>query len=171
MTESSAFAAAVCDAGPLIHLDELGCLPLLGDFPRVLVPATVWAEAVKHRPNLWRDAAVKFERVPPAGSIPPEIEALTKLLTLHPGEVEALQVTQAYPGNLLLTDDTAARLAAQQLRLSVHGTIGILLRAIRRRQRSAREIAALLRELPQRSTLHIKRELLHEIVAQVESSE
>ncbi len=26
----------VCDAGPLIHLDELGCLSLLSDFDDVL---------------------------------------------------------------------------------------------------------------------------------------
>ena len=32
----------VCDAGPLIHLDELGCVDLLSDFSEVLVPETVW---------------------------------------------------------------------------------------------------------------------------------
>jgi hypothetical protein len=37
----------VCDAGPLIHLDELGCLGLLVDFPVVMVPAEVWG--VVHR--------------------------------------------------------------------------------------------------------------------------
>ncbi len=31
--------AVVCDAGPLIHLDESGCLDLLADFHRLLVPA------------------------------------------------------------------------------------------------------------------------------------
>src|SRR5438270_251796 len=33
----------VSDAGPLIHLDELGCLDLLQDFAEVLVPDAVWA--------------------------------------------------------------------------------------------------------------------------------
>ena len=28
----------VCDAGPLIHLDQLDCLDLLADFSRVVVP-------------------------------------------------------------------------------------------------------------------------------------
>jgi hypothetical protein len=28
----SAIRTVVCDAGPLIHLDELGCLGLLADF-------------------------------------------------------------------------------------------------------------------------------------------
>jgi hypothetical protein len=31
-------AEVVCDADPLIHLDGLGCLDLLCDFPLVLVP-------------------------------------------------------------------------------------------------------------------------------------
>lgn len=40
---------AVCDAGPLIHLDELGCLDLLADFAEVIVPVGVWEETIKHR--------------------------------------------------------------------------------------------------------------------------
>ena len=40
---------AVCDAGPLIPLDELGCLSLLEDFDRVVVPAGVWEEVQNHR--------------------------------------------------------------------------------------------------------------------------
>ena len=36
--------AAVADAGPLIHLDELDALPLLAGFTEVLVPAVVSTE-------------------------------------------------------------------------------------------------------------------------------
>jgi hypothetical protein len=39
----------VCDAGPLIHLDESGCLDLLSDFSEVLVPEAVWREVRQHR--------------------------------------------------------------------------------------------------------------------------
>jgi predicted nucleic acid-binding protein len=42
----------VCDAGPLIHLDEVGSMELLADFPQVLVPLAVWEEVTKHRPTL-----------------------------------------------------------------------------------------------------------------------
>jgi hypothetical protein len=42
----------VCDAGPLIHLDELGSLDLLADFPDVLVPDAVWREVNLHRPGV-----------------------------------------------------------------------------------------------------------------------
>ena len=40
----------VCDAGPLIHLDELNCLDLLHDFNEVLIPDQVWKEVAHHRP-------------------------------------------------------------------------------------------------------------------------
>ena len=43
-----------------------------------------------------------------------ELEALSRLLALHRGELEALQVAEAHPGCLLLTDDTAARLAGRR---------------------------------------------------------
>lgn len=42
-------------------------------------------------------------------------------------------LTLQNPSCLFLTDDAAARLAAQQFRVEVHGTIGILLRAVRTR--------------------------------------
>jgi hypothetical protein len=41
----------VCDAGPLIHLDELDCLDLLSDFPDVMVPKEVWREVQRHHPR------------------------------------------------------------------------------------------------------------------------
>ena len=53
-------SAAVADAGPLIHLDELDVLHVLGGFREVLVPEIVAAEANRHRPD-WRSRA-------PAGS-------------------------------------------------------------------------------------------------------
>ena len=34
----------VCDAGPLIHLGELGCLDLLADFATLWVPEEVCLE-------------------------------------------------------------------------------------------------------------------------------
>jgi predicted nucleic acid-binding protein len=73
------------------------------------------------------------------------------------------------PDAILLTDDAAARLAAEALRHRVHGSIGILLRAIRRRQRTPREVVSILRGLPVRSSLHIRPDLLEGIVAEVEA--
>jgi predicted nucleic acid-binding protein len=90
-------------------------------------------------------------------------------MPLHVGETQALQLAQEHGADLLLTDDTAARLAANQMGLLVHGTLGILLRAVRRQQRDPRTVADLLRTIPSRSTLHIRANLLNEIIAEVES--
>jgi predicted nucleic acid-binding protein len=51
----------------------------------------------------------------------------------------------------------------------VHGSIGILIRAIRRGQRSKDEVITTLRELPVRSTLHIRPRLLQEIIENLEN--
>jgi hypothetical protein len=38
---------AVADAGPLIHLTEIGCLPLLHIFNTLHIPDAVWSETVE----------------------------------------------------------------------------------------------------------------------------
>lgn len=159
----------VCDAGPLIHLDELGCLDLLSDFSEVLVPEAVWQEVSQHRPGALTHPAIELRRVSPRVPAPPDLEALAQVLSLHTGEWEALRVALERRPNLLLTDDTAARLAAGNLGIATHGTIGILVRAIRRRQRTKPEILAVLRALPAQSTLHLKRSLLDAVIQEVES--
>jgi predicted nucleic acid-binding protein len=43
---AGAITHAVADAGPLIHLTEVGCLSLLRIFDCLSIPDAVWAEAV-----------------------------------------------------------------------------------------------------------------------------
>lgn len=158
----------VCDAGPLIHPDEVGCLDLLADFSEVLVPEAVWQEVLKHRPSAPVHPAVTLRRVRPAAPEPPALEALALVLSLHTGEWEALRVALELRHGLLLTDDTAARLASGNLGIPTHGTIGILVRAIRRKQRTKSEILSVLRAMPEKSTLHLKRSLLNAVILEVE---
>ena len=159
----------VCDAGPLIHLDEVGALDLLADFSEVLVPDAVWREVQQHRPGALTHPGVTLRRISPQMAVSPELEALAQVFSLHTGEWEALRVAMEHRPGLLLTDDTAARLAAGNLRISTHGTIGILVRAIRRRQRTKGEILEVLRSIPDRSTLHLKRSLLDAVISEVDS--
>ena len=161
---------AVADAGPLIHLDELDCLDLLTDFAAVLVPATVWEEVRRHQLRALDGSRCRLERQGALDSATPELLALFRALALDAGEQEALICMHGRPGAILLTDDAAARLAAKALQLPTHGTIGILLRAIRRNQRTRSEVIDLLRQIPVRSTLHIRPTLLRDIVEEVERS-
>lgn len=157
----------IADAGPIIHLDELACIDILTDFSRVIVPEAVWLEVQHHRPQaidsinllLIRQSAQHFS---------PSVNALAPLYTLHTGEQEALHLCLEYTNSLLLTDDTAARLAAKSLGISAHGTLGLLVRAIRQQSRSKSEILELLRSIPTLTSLHIRLSLLNEVIKEVE---
>ena len=91
------------------------------------------------------------------------------LIVYRLGEQAALTLMQNYPDAIFLTDDAAARLAAVTLGYRVHGTIGILLRAIRRNQKTTFDVIAILRNLARQSTLHIRAQLLEEIIERLEN--
>lgn len=75
------------------------------------------------------------------------------------------------PEALLLTDDAAALIAANSLGYRAHGTLGVLLRSIRRSQRERQDVIAILRSLPKVSSLHIRRSLLEEIIELAERAD
>jgi predicted nucleic acid-binding protein len=163
-------SALVCDAGPLIHLEELGCLDLLRDFTEVQVPQAVWVEVQRHRPSALRHRTVKLRRVMSLPDAAPELLQLARAFLLDAGEMDALKLMRQSPGAILLTDDAAARLVAERLRYPVHGTIGVVVRALRRRQRTKRQVLNLLRSVPRRSSLFIEPRLLGSVIEQVRSS-
>ena len=80
--------AAVADAGPLIHLDELGALRLLDTYTTVWVPTPVAEEADRHRAG-WRERGPDGVRI-----VEPSAKVLAAVRNrvgrgLHPGEVAA----------------------------------------------------------------------------------
>jgi len=100
----------VADAGPLIHLDELSSLDILADFGNIIVPNAVWCEVEYHRPQALKHQGVTLIRKNII-SFSTQVNALMPLYTLHLGEQEALHLCMDYSDSMLLTDDTAARLA------------------------------------------------------------
>lgn len=158
----------VSDAGPIIHLDELGCLDLLRGFGTVLVPRGVWGEVSHHRPQLAHKDVPGSTIVEAEDAPTPRLIALGNSLGLDAGERAALAMMEAGRARLLLCDDAAARLAAESFGFAVHGTIGLLVRAIRTGMRTQQDVLTILRRLPQRSTLHISNRLLATVIAKVE---
>jgi predicted nucleic acid-binding protein len=156
----------IADAGPLIHLDELDALGVLSDFQQILVPDAVWREVERHRPRAMATTELVLVRQsqPP---ISPMVDAMGSMYTLHLGEREALACCLAHEQSLLLTDDTAARLAAKSLGVRAHGTVGLLIRAIRCQLRSKAEVLEFLAAIPTRSTLHIRPALLTDLIREV----
>ncbi len=170
MGETEQVSAVVCDAGPLIHLDELAALDLLADFAEVLAPDAVWTEVALHRPEALQREGVRLRRVTMENEPDPAFLVLAQALSLGAGELRAIQLARQSGGAILLTDDAAARLAAETFSLRVHGTLGILLRAARRQLRSAQAILGLLEQLPAKSTLHVRAELLASVVVQFKAA-
>ena len=97
----------------------------------------------------------------------PRVAALGTLYTLHRGEQAALNLCLQTHINTLLTDDTAARMAAHSLHLTTHGTLGLLLRSVRRGTYTPAQVLALLQDIPNRSTLHIRSSLLKDVIQQL----
>lgn len=164
---SSQPSQVVCDAGPIIHLDELDCLDLLTDFQAVLVPNLVWQEVARHRPGALERSTSLLKRIVVPGELDVELATLTRALSLDAGEEAALALMRQHPESILLTDDAAARLAAEQLGMRVHGTIGVVVRAIRRGQRTPQHVLGLLEAIPVRSTLFIRPQVLDAVIDHV----
>jgi predicted nucleic acid-binding protein len=156
--------AVVSDAGPLIHLDELGCFDLLKAFAAVHVPHAVWDEVARHRP-----AALRHRTVPllPRTDVPPvsaEVASIVRSFSLAAGEEEALRLMPLIPGAVFLTDDQAARDAARKLSYEVYGTLGIVLRSLEWKRRTKRQVLNLLRAVPRKSTLFVRASLLDSLI-------
>lgn len=153
------------DAGPIIHLDEINSLHLLLDFKRLILPDAVWREVAYHRPSVFKNRDINFEKI--NAVFDEDILSVCKLFCLDTGELEAIALCSQYPDSILLTDDASARLVAKTLGKRAHGTIGVLIRAIRRRRITPHEAIGKLEEIPQKSTLFIRRSLLREIIEEV----
>jgi len=159
----------VCDAGPAIHLDELDCIDLLKDFQEVLLPNTVWEEINRYRPSALKQADLPFVQRPGKTPSSEPLLTLCKIFSLDAGEIEALALMEQRPQAMFLTDDAAARLVAIQMGFNVHGTIGILVRSIRRGYKSPEEVLDILRNIPDKTTLYIRHSLLQEIQLKIKN--
>lgn len=157
----------IADAGPLIHLDELEVIDLLSDFGKVLVPESVLGESMRHRPELKMASWLCVQQV--RKTIDPNIRAVMTRYPLHVGELDALNLAMSENNVLFLTDDNAARLAAQSLNLEARGTIGILLRAMRQSRLTKVTTIRILESIPHKSTLHLSRDLLFEVIQAVKN--
>lgn len=166
-TEQATIPIIVLDTGPIIHLDELDSLYLLSDFKKLLVPDAVWREIERHRPSAVNDKNIVLEKIQVLQDINTHIPIVCNSFNLDAGETEAIILCSKYPNSILLTDDAAARLATNALGLRAYGTIGILLRAIRRKQLAPVDVIRKLDEIPLKSTLFIKNSLLQEIIEKV----
>lgn len=159
--------SVICDAGPIIHLDEIGCVHLLRDFNKIIVPQKVRKEVLRHQPEAFSDSGVPWEYFSPSFPLEEPLRTMCKVFSLDAGEVEALAILSKETEFMFLTDDAAARLVATRIGFNVHGTIGVLIRAIRRGLLKPEDVLDILLLLPTQSTLYIKSSVLNEIIQRI----
>ena len=159
----------VFDAGPIIHLDELNCLDVLCEFQKILLAETVWNEINQYRPLALQGSGLSLMRCHQKYPTDEQLCTMCRTFSLDAGEIGALAIMEENPMAVFFTDDAAARLVAEQMRFKVHGTIGILVRSIRRGQLKPEQVLNILSEIPLKSTLHIKSSLLEKIMRKIEN--
>ena len=89
----------VCDAGPIIHLDELNCLDIL-DFQKILVPITVWEEILQYRRIPLEK--IKGLEIIERTDFTTEFLEICKLYDLHKGEAAAIFLSLELKNSILL---------------------------------------------------------------------
>jgi predicted nucleic acid-binding protein len=136
---------AVADTGPLIHLDEIDALHLLSVVDEVLIPQTVYEELEAGTVPSALDY-IEYELV--------EAEDTGLTVELDPGETAALAVAVERSA-VLLTDDLAAREAAKNSNVEVHGSIGVIVLAYTRGELTKSNAAELMRALQTETSLFI----------------
>jgi predicted nucleic acid-binding protein len=137
---------------------------LFADFEEIVLPLVVEKEILDHRPSALQNQDLHIKRSSKRTVIGEELLTLCRIFSLDAGEIEALALMERNPQHIFLTDDAAARLVAEQMKFVVHGTIGVLIRSIRRRMKKPDEILHILADIPQISTLYVKPSLLNEII-------
>ena len=151
----------ILDAGPLIHLDQLGALQLLAEMGMVFCPEVVVEEAERHRPGI----GLRLDFIHLVEPSSPGPRNLTAAGKLHAGELAALAWAEEYGADVFLSDDADARDAAVDMKIRVCGTAGIILQAARNDTLPVEDARELLRSIPARTTLHLKSSLLSSMIA------
>lgn len=151
----------VCDTSVLLHLAEAEALPVLIRVGDICGPRAVVTEMAQHTPS-WRTEEPSWVHVQSlTPSLLQEATAWCQAGLLDSGEAEAIALARQINADWFLTDDAAARLFAQSLRIEVHGSLGVVLWAAAVGELSQADAEATLERLA-KSSLWISSKVLAE---------
>lgn len=157
----------VSNTGPLLHLREIGELKLLSHVGILFIPRAVQVEMGYNDPIWLRNRPSWISEHPLIGTAQQEADTWYRAGLLDPGEAEAIALARQLQADWFLTDDSAARVIAQDLKLEVHGSLGIVLWAAARGHLNCTETEDRLDRL-NRSSLWLSSRVLAEAKAAVE---
>ena len=157
---------AVADAGPLIHLHEVGQTDLLNLFEVLCIPGAVWAESVD-KINVSPLHFNNGRRHILAASDVNHFVQAHSLSNLHTGERESLCLCNQLDIPLLLTDDLAVREAAKRLCVRPVGSLGIVVRGYKQGVLPYSEAEKILIALYEESSLFVTQTIVEIAIEQL----
>lgn len=117
--------------------------------------------------DVFKEPDIAWSLVEAISPLEQSVKTICNLFSLDAGEMESLSLLNNDPDSIFLTDDAAARIVATKLGYRVHGTIGVLVRAIRRDLLNPEEVVDALLRIRDVSTLYIKGSLLQEVILKI----
>jgi len=123
----------VADTTPLLYMSRIGRVGVLQTlYNQIVVPKTVWEEAVLVRPDakgiedlLGANWLVVSDQAERAG-VDHSLEQ-----ALDPGEAAAITLAELLRADMLLIDERKGRAVARERGLKIRGTLGVLVDARR----------------------------------------
>lgn len=156
---------AVADAGPLIHLSEIGSLTLLHVFDAIHMPHAVRLEIGEHHKNILQKIHITSHNLPEA-----QISKFTNeegFEKLHSGEIECLYLCKQMGLPILLTDDLAVRDVAKSLQITPVGSLGIVIKAYKNNKITLAEAERHINDLYNISSLFVTRSIVELVIEQL----
>jgi len=159
----------VSNAGPLIHLTEIGEFELLKTFSRIHIPEKVYEEVCIEGMPGEREVR-SAENIEVLIVSKEEIEKVSSKidLKLDDGELQALTVCNRFKVKIFLTDDLDARDAGKQLGFEVHGSVGVIARAYREGLIDLKRAKRALGDLYSISKLFVTKAIIEEAIKELE---
>lgn len=160
---------AVCDSGPLIHLSEAGAFDALSSFGRVLIPEEVFEEVCGS--ELPGSAEVRNSKLVSVVRLDAHGKNFAKLVcekySLGLGESAGMALARQAKIPLFLTDDLQARLVSGQLGFTPHGTVGVILRAYRKKVLARKDAIGAVNRLQTASSLFLTSDLVRYVLDEI----
>ena len=157
------------DAGPLIHLTEIGQIELLQVFEKLFITDAVWEETVGKgrvfQADIEKPGNIIRRQVSP--DTVGEFIHKNRLENLHRGELECLCVCKIEQISLIITDDLSVREAARKLNITPIGSLGIIVRAYKLNCISIQEAESCMMSLYNSSTLFVTRTIIEMAIEQL----
>lgn len=159
---------AVFDTGPLIHLNEIRLLNILILFESIHVSEEVFKELNKNKDLYGEISKIKNIIL---SQLKSKYKDMSKLLVekhnIDLAESGSISLSMQEKADVFITDDLDARIIAKNLNIEVHGTVGVILRAYRENIISKETAINKIKELYEKSSLFITKDLVERIIKEI----